>query len=585
MSDKSKVLESQLGTPLVWMKNANDEIIKDSQDNPLSDHLVDFNYSYDEENDDECKFKFRFGDVENTNNIIYTQDSIIKVQWGYLTTGGLVIKSPTRTIAVRDIKANYSESDITIELICTDLISYIKNVKTNTVKTTKYFVDWLKEISEGKFKATITAGGYVTLIDKQGTVKDFEFDEKTNSVTQKAVDNARFETRKTQLSFRKILKGKSLAINNAIDDLIKDLPDGPYIQDTTDDVLEIKPRNFKQDVFKTFTRGGLTGELLIFKSKTDTKKIKEDKKYSVKVDPKKKIIKEEEVDTAETGLSEYIRRTTGRGNLSKQPNQDEIDQWLTQAREIFDYNIANPTSQRDVPDLTYKRTVVDVENHMGQRTAIPKIYTFNLPAKEILNDPELEDEFTSSRLTNTAIQKLQRKYEADCKIIGDPTLIKGKVYQFSNLSRSDTGKWYSTKVEHKINGSGYIVEMEMVKVPSSIFVNSAKLDTTVSAESEEIKTDVEDSMKETEYYSYKEFQDKVTADKLDTELERIQERNSTGFNMINRSKILTKEREFIEAGDDSSDDEIRDVFEILNIKNIPALNPDIIDNQINVDEF
>lgn len=588
MSDNAKVLQYQLGTPLVWLKNAEDEILKDIDDSPLSSHVTSFEYTYDEENDDEARITFKFSTSANCDNIIFNQDSIIKLQWGYVTVGGIIIKSPVRSVAVRDIDRNYREDVIEITLECTDLISYIKNIKINSVASQKtdYFVDWLKEISEGKFQATITTKGYKTIIDKQGTTKDFKFDEKSNTVIQKTVDNARFETHKRGLSFTRVIKGKSLALSNAIDDLIKDLPDGPYIQDSTDDKLEIKTRNFNQDIFKNYTYKGGTGELIEFKAKTETKKITEDKKFSAKVDPKKKSVEQEDVDTADTSISSYLKNRAG--NLSKKPDQAEIDQWLEKIRSIYEYNIQNPTNQKEVPDFTYKRSVIISERYMGQLYPTEKAYTYTLPAKEILNSPDISEKLANNRMTNRSIIKLQKKHQATCEIIGDPSLIKGKIYYFANLAKNDIGKWYSVKVKHNIGNGLYMTSMEMVKKPVSIVVNSSKTNSSKKDNEEELEFDNEIENTDIDIYPPEEDDTKSeTSDNVDSNPETERVSRASNFEQQKFIDGVNDRLKTLKAEDD--------IFENLGIEtdgykietdNIPDVNTENFNflNKINADK-
>jgi len=468
MSDNSKVLEHNLGTPLVWLKSSEGNVVLDIDDKPIIRFITDFKYIYDEENDDECSIRFQFPSSQYCDSIFFKQDSVLIVQWGYITPGGNFIKSPERKIALRDKKTKYTDKGIQLDLECTDLISYIKNIKTNTVRENTNLVDFIKEVADGKFKATITTHGFITLIGNRGTVRSFEFDEKKNAVSQVAVDNARFESRAIKLDFKKVIKGKSLSINNAIKDLTSNIPDGPYIQDTTDDVLEIKARNFNQDVFKTFTYAGGTGELLNFQSKTDTRKVKEDVKYTARVDPKKKTVEKKEISTGNTAISNILSKQYGTNK--EKPNQEEIDVWLQNVQNTFDYNVANPNTQKDIPELSYQRTVITTEAYMGRRNIIEKIRNYSLPAREILNDPDLEGIISNNKISNYSIENLQKKYEADASVIGDPYIIKGRIYLFKNLSKDDTGLWYSVRVTHNISKGSYLTELELIKKPLPIVI-------------------------------------------------------------------------------------------------------------------
>lgn len=585
MSDKNKVLENQIGTPLTWIKNAKGEVVLDIDQRPLGYRINDFKYIYDEENDDEAEIRLLFPDSRHLNNIIFNADTILKLQWGYVIPGGQVIKSPERTVAIRDLETDYKDNGVELTLKCTDLVSYIKNVKTNTVRNkTDYFVDWLKEVSTGKFRAAVTLDGFKTVIEKDGFTKDFSFDEKTNTVRQVAIDNARFETRSRKLTYKKILKGKSLALNNAIDDLIMDL-DGQLIQDSTDDVLEVRPRNFNQDIFRSFTYKGLTGELLQFKVKTDTKKVKEDKNSSIRVDPKKKTVNEKETDAADTEIARAFSKDNG--YFSKEPNQDEIDNWLKDVREIYDYNVRNPTTQLDVPAMTYKRVVMRTETYMGQTVAVEQPYIYTMPAKEILNDPDLQDELSNNRLTNYVVEKLQKKYQATAKIIGDPSLVKAKIYYFANLAKKDIGRWYSVKVSHNINNGGYITEMDLIKKPSSIYINSNSSTGKVEDNIEELETTNEVSSSDIEIYKSDNLEQKTTNENIDERESQTIIRDSDS-EKIDINAMVDRINQ-MDSDNDILNNMMRDGENTYNITEEDLkgiINDDSIDtNKYNADEF
>jgi hypothetical protein len=72
-------------------------------------------------------------------------------------------------------------------------------------------------------------------------------------------------------------------------------------------------------------------------------------------------------------------------------------------------------------------------------------------------------------MKNFIEKKLQRKFQANCKIVGDPSIITSKVYGFFGLRDFDNGKWYCVSCEHIINpNQGYVTTMELIKKPQVI---------------------------------------------------------------------------------------------------------------------
>lgn len=282
------------GQPKVWLFSTNGVELEDTQGIKLSEYVTSLEYSYDEEEDDFCKVKFLLPNKEVLELPYLIQDVVIRVQWGYILPGGELLKSPVRTVAIRDLKNGYSVRGIELELDCTDLVSYIKLFNTSSSprysrlgieqslnlknRFADHFLDYMDEISEGKVVFTAIQENYVRRVDTEGNVSYFEYDEVNNVITR-AIDNTAvprtfFHTFRTQ----KKTIGDSASLNNSIEDKLKFLMDqlrGNFISNTTDNHLMIHNRNFKQIPFKKFTWAGGNGELISFKPTTTTRLVKE----------------------------------------------------------------------------------------------------------------------------------------------------------------------------------------------------------------------------------------------------------------------------------------------------------------------
>jgi hypothetical protein len=522
MSDANQIFEVGFGEPMAWIFTTTGEILKDYDEQPISKYLVEFEYCYKEEEDDECILKFKFPTLRSFDLPYFQQDVILVVQWGYLVDNKRFIKSPTRKVAIRDLESNYKNDGIELEIKCTDLVAYLKGFQTRTVrhyqdtgdssgqgvavsKSEDNFLNYIKEMTNGQFKVTLTSNSNAMRIDKFGEETVAKYDEKTGTYSS-AIDNVR--VRKdivTQFSTKKVIKGKSKAITNAINDQLKLLDQqqaalsakgvnggkGPFIQDGTDDTLEIKQRNFNQNIFRTYTYYGGAGELLRFKSSTNTRKEKKDIAVNSGVNPYNKKINTTTIATGDTkSLAKgkidpilNVRQPANQAELghilvednkkkfSTKPTREELEQYLRDTRENFDYNFKNPLKQKELPNLSYQRTAMKGSGQV----------TVNIPSQAVLNMPEFKSLAADvsngikaqygrqSVLTGYTVEKIQRKYDGELEVLGDPSLIKGKVIFLGNVGRLDRGKWYIMSASHKITfGEGYICTLNCMRNPSTV---------------------------------------------------------------------------------------------------------------------
>lgn len=537
MSDGAQVLKDGYGTPLAWLYTPEGKVLRDYDGQPISKYLTEFEYYYDEEGDDTCTMVFQFENVNSFNLPYFQQDVILLVKWGYVLPGGELLQSPTRKIAIRDLESEYKPDGIQLRLECTDLVSYLKGFQT---KTKANYIDpsaasaveamdniydnvlmWLKEQKGPRYKATITVGKDALRIDNLGEMKSAEYDKNTGRYTV-AKDNVRV-IKDMSLIFKtdRTVRGNSQAITNAIEAQLKFINDrhkdrhdnqGNLFLDGTDDNIEIKYRNFQQDIWKSFTYYGGTGELISFTSNTNTRKIKSDIASNTNVNPFTKKIENTTISTFDmtskgpidiTGnniignnlddgpkfigperepkvvIQENLDKEYYKYHSNKKPNEQELRRHVETVIEAFEHDWKNPLDQKGIPDLKFTRNEIGADFYIGQRVDKPK--TMTVPTKVLLNNPEflpIAEEILSNKksqfrrdsgLINYTVEKIQRKYEADAEVIGDPTLIKGKIININNVGRLDKGKWYIVSCRHTIKvGQGYTTEMGLMRNPSTV---------------------------------------------------------------------------------------------------------------------
>ena len=495
MPDNKRTLPESLGTPLAWITDSNDKpILMENEYGQLvnmNQFVENFKYRYDEENDDECTIRLKVIKAQQLNNPNFKTDTVIHVQWGYVLPRGVLLKSKKRKVAIRDTKKSYRAETIQMDIICSDLVSYLKNIKINTVSDKDNFEEWLKEIVRGEYVATRTIKGKTKVIAKKN--KDFggkeldqfkpkaefqkelleevEFDPDTQEVVKTIKGQKAAIGHNEYLVIKKkdqVIKGKSKAIYQAIKEKLEVDPNGPAHLETRDNVINILSRNFDQAPYARYTYSGGSGEVIEFRPETNVVKTSEDNAESNHINPKTKKVETLKLATA-TDHNEVPEGLT-RLDLAKM--------WV-ELKAIYAHNIDNPLNQIPVDDITFKKVVktlgqnastTNIDNTTRVYFKPPMYETFKTySAKTILQSPFFESIRREAILNNYIKKKVERKYEANMKVIGDPSLITSRVYDIRGVAKEDEGNWYATVCEHEIDtNSGYTCQVNLIKKPKLI---------------------------------------------------------------------------------------------------------------------
>ena len=293
-------MEYPLGMPMAWLFDTDGIMLKDQEGRPLSRFLTDFEYVYDEEEDDTCDFTFQFDSIDKYDLPYLTHDIILLVQWGFITSGGEVIKSPKRKVAIRDITTSYSSKGFVMKIKCTDLVAYLKAYTTNTIRSSgralvakleNYFAGWLKELARGQYTANIINDKTSLRYGKEGQVTVGDFDPTLNIVRNPVVGGIPPDSFYYLLYETKVIKGKNINIDGAIRANLEGMEGisngqpSKLIMDGTDDNISIRPRNFDQVIFKAFLWQNGLRNFIDFKNNTNTRKIEEDKATTSDINP------------------------------------------------------------------------------------------------------------------------------------------------------------------------------------------------------------------------------------------------------------------------------------------------------------
>ena len=503
MADNSQVLVNGFGMPYVWIFNSRDEIvqIKDErgEDKPLNSFVEYFKYRYDEENDDECVIKIGLIHTWQMNSPYFNEDVALKVQWGYILPDGRIVKSAKRTIAIRYKNPDYKSTGIQLELIGTDLVSYLRNVKSNKTSDTDLLEEYIAEIIGGQFVATKTIKGktkvisrYTGKINKGEVAIGFESSDqfktpqqyeseisKTNDIDTTHATTVGTLGYNNHIIIKEddlVIKGKSKVIMQAIEDRLNEEADGPYHIDTRDNVLNIIKRDFTQPVFKQYTYKGGSGELIEFKANSNEVITRDDEAETNYVNPISK-----KVETSRTGHAVEHEGEFANEGLPEGVSKADVLRWYDIFELAAKQNLKgeNLLHQNDLNFATFKNTRMAPRGHYGNANNMgstrvakgPEVFEslVKIPTKVLLSSPFINRVRRERLLENYMMKKIEKKYEARVKTIGDPSLVTSKIYDFKNLCNTDNGKWYSISVEHELTpNQGYLCSIDLVRKPKMI---------------------------------------------------------------------------------------------------------------------
>lgn len=494
MPDNKRVLETSLGMPLFWIYDKQGVPITmdgntDGKRIEVNQMITKFNYKYDEENDDECCITIQVVRSNQLDNPEFRTDNIIKVRWGYILPGGKLLQSPIRTVAIRDIKSTYKSDGIEMELICSDLVSYLKNQRDNTVSDSDNFIDWINEIIKGKYIYTHTIKGKVRWMNKGTDRKNIgqfitkknpdgtpQFQKEQLIEKNRAYNDQYKQTDNTQVGddthviFQgkdkdKVIMGKGNALYQEAKRLLNEHPDGPGIIEGRDNKLNILIRDWNQAATAIYTYAGGSGELIDFKPKTNVIKTDDDQIEQTHVNP----------DTKQVESNKMAHSVIDFNELPDGVTRLEALKVESMYRQAFDYNAQNLLDQINVKDtITFKRTIktqgfANKANVMGST----RVYTgkqyfdqyASFSTKSILNSPFLEGRRREAIMKNFMMKKVERKFEAQATTIGDPSMVCGKIHLIKGVAKVDSGNWYATTVDHKFDDNGYKCDITYLKKP------------------------------------------------------------------------------------------------------------------------
>lgn len=213
-----------------------------------------------------------------------------------------------------------------------------------------------------------------------------------------------------------------------------------------------------------------------------------------------------------------------------QVTKQDIENYMAQAKSKFKELYENAKTTGDISPLLKSnsiKTVVKVKRYVRE-TVVPSSYSTvsgvsfvhqyhsgmdylknnsniiylgvkrnykdqPFPYAEIITEKEFEIELDGARIfssplaqdfkdpisLNNISDKVQKQFKCNARFIGRPGLVTSIVIYLNNISKKYTGEWYTKKVTHTINQSGYFCDAEMIRkeVPVTLSQVRSTVDT------------------------------------------------------------------------------------------------------------
>lgn len=498
-------------TPLVYLYNGNGVPLNDRFGRPLFHEVIDFQYEYNSNEDDQCTIIFQTDDPYLADHPALQEDTLLKVRWGYVKPNGEKVLSDTRSIAVRDTETTYSSNGIKLKLKCTDQVAYLKEIRENGIRQDN-FIDWLSEIVEDEYRVALEVSDRNVVTEGQKRPAKVNYKDKETGKSGKrhgTFDNIEIavdETANPYMVFfttKRVIKGQSRAITAAIEDELKFAKGGPYALDGRDDKLTI--HNFDFNKAPSFYLGfsDKTLKIIDFTPVTDLKGNAIDETETPGVSAEKGLngskrnFNSMEELTKDVDVPGYgvITGNALNGYLNNMKDEFKALMESGNTKEIENFN----RNKRLAPGLKYYKNTYGYYNTAspsvgtafyaddnGVNLGRPGIVTardntaapvfagvevkLNIPAKIILALEETQDRL-ESMIENEILERHYKKYKANVRCIGHPRMEGRQMIHIGQVARRHSGKYFVEKcVHHLSKDGGYINTLELIQNPRPITI-------------------------------------------------------------------------------------------------------------------
>lgn len=224
-------------------------------------------------------------------------------------------------------------------------------------------------------------------------------------------------------------------------------------------------------------------EKLVSESKTKFKSLYENAKATGDILP---LLKANNINTT-VKVKRYVRTTVNPfdySTLSKNP--------INTAIPGYSQSDVSNTVGRWYSGMKYLKNsnnVIFLGYHNADKISGTIGYD-SFPYADVIMEKEIELELDGARVLSSPLandiqgtislnnlsEKYQTQYEGNIKVIGRPGLVSSIVIYLSNISKKYSGEWYTKKVTHNINLSGYTCSADLIPKNLPLTISQVKSD-------------------------------------------------------------------------------------------------------------
>lgn len=177
-------------------------------------------------------------------------------------------------------------------------------------------------------------------------------------------------------------------------------------------------------------------------------------------------------------VKRYVRTTVNPSDYSQLSNPSQTTDTSIKGYSQSDVSNQSGNWNSGMKYLKNSNSVIFLGYHNQDKISKDNTIGVNsFPYADVIMEKELELELDGARVfsspltktlqgslsLNNISDKVQRQYKCNIKVIGRPGLVSSIVIYLNNISKRYTGEWYTKKVKHLIDQSGYFCTVDLIR--------------------------------------------------------------------------------------------------------------------------
>lgn len=177
-------------------------------------------------------------------------------------------------------------------------------------------------------------------------------------------------------------------------------------------------------------------------------------------------------------VKRYVRTTVNPSDYSQLSNPNPNTSTSMRGYSQSDVSNQSGNWNSGMKYLKNSNSVIFLGYHNQNKISKDRTIGVNsFPYADVIMEKELELELDGARVLSSPLtqtlkgsmslnnisDRVQSQYKGNIKVIGRPGLVSSLVIYLNNISKRYTGEWYTKKVRHSIDQSGYFCTAELIR--------------------------------------------------------------------------------------------------------------------------